>query len=121
MTKKPGGPTRRVLLDHLPEMVTISDREGRNVYANPATETVTGRTPEQFAAMHPFATIHPEDLPRCQEALAELLRGPGPNLEMEHRIKRKDGTWRWVEVTFANLFDDPEVGGLLATWWARRR
>ena len=49
-------------------MVTISDREGRIVYANPATERVSGYTPEEFLALDPFERMHPEDRPRCEEA-----------------------------------------------------
>jgi len=103
------------LLDNIPEMVTISDRLGRITYANPATERVSGYTPEEFASLHPTKRIHPDDLSRCEEAFGELLHTPGLSLELEHRAKHKDGTWRWVEVTLQSLFDDPEVGGLLAT------
>lgn len=103
----------RALLDHVPEMVTISDREGKIVYANPATERVSGYTPEEFASLDPFEQMHPEDRPRCEEAFRELLRTPGLSLQIEHRVRHKDGTWHWVEVTFASLFENQEVGGLL--------
>ena len=46
MTLKTGGSPRLALLDHVPEMVTVSDRRGAIVYANPATERVSGYTPE---------------------------------------------------------------------------
>jgi PAS domain S-box-containing protein len=101
----------RALLDEVSDMVTVSDRGGRIVYANPATEKVTGWTPEEFAATHPFETIHPEDRPRCEEAFERLAGEPGLGLEIEHRFRHKDGTWRWAEGTFRNLFEDPEVGG----------
>jgi PAS domain S-box-containing protein len=110
-----GVATGRALLDHVPEMVTISDREGKIVYANPATERVSGYTSEEFASLDPFEQMHPEDRPRCEEAFRELLRTPGLSLQIEHRVRHKDGTWHWVEVTFASLFEDPEVGRLLAT------
>jgi PAS domain S-box-containing protein len=109
------GKKDRILLDHVPEMVTISDPEGRIIYANPATEPVSGYSPEEFVGLDPFETIHPEDRPRCAEAFEALLRTRGLILELEHRIRHKDGKWRWVEGTFVSLFDDPEVGGLLAT------
>ena len=115
MAVKTGGSARLALLDHVPEMVTVSDREGGIVYANPATERVSGYTPEEFVALDPFERMHAEDRPRCEEAFAELLRTPGLILELEHRVRHRDGTWRWVKGTFASLFDDPEVGGLLAT------
>src|SRR3712207_6706668 len=103
------------LLAHVPEMVTISDREGAIVYANPATERVSGYAPEEFVALDPFSRMHPEDRPRCDEAFEELAKAPGLSIGLEHRVRHKDGSWRWVEGTFTSLFDDPEVGGLLAT------
>ena len=114
----PTGPFRgshRALLAEVSDMVTVSDREGRILYATPATESVTGHTPEQFAAMRPFETIHPEDRPRCEEAFERLAGEPGLSLEIEHRFRHKDGSWRWVEGTFRSLFEEPEVGGLVAT------
>ncbi len=96
-------------------MVTISAPDGEIVYANPATERITGFSPEEFAALDPFGLIHPEDRPRCEEAFARLRNTPGLSLELEHRFRHKDGSWRWVEGTFEGLFDDPEVGGIVAT------
>ena len=115
MAGKTGGSPGRALLDHVPEMVTISDREGRIVYANPATGHISGFAPEEFVALDPFERMHPEDRPRCEEAFEELLGTPGLSVDLEHRVRHKDGTWRWVEGTFTSLFDDPDVGGLLAT------
>lgn len=40
----------RALLTDVADMVTISDRDGRIVYANPATEKISGYTPEEFVA-----------------------------------------------------------------------
>ena len=115
MAGETGGSPGRALLDHVPVMVTISDREGRIVYANPATGHISGFAPEEFVALDPFERMHPEDRPRCEEAFEELLSTPGLRVDMEHRVRHKDGTWRWVEGTFTSLFDDPDVGGLLAT------
>src|SRR5215207_7335684 len=91
-----GGPSGRGLLDHVPEMINISDREGGIVYANRATERVSGYAPEEFVSLDPFDLMHPEDRPRCEEAFEELLRTPGLSLKLEHRVRHRDGTWRWV-------------------------
>jgi PAS domain S-box-containing protein len=115
MTEKPEGTSRHALLDRVPEMVTVSDRRGRIVYANPATERVSGFAPEEFVRLDPFSRMHPEDRPRCERAFERLLNTQGLDLELEHRVRHKDGSWRWVEVTLASLFEDPDVGGLLAT------
>jgi PAS domain S-box-containing protein len=105
----------RALLGNVADMVTISDREGRILYASPAPRNVSGYTPKEFIQRHPFDSIHPDDRPRCEEALARLASSPGLSLQLEYRVRHKDGTWRWVEGTFTSLFDDPDVGGLVAT------
>jgi len=105
----------RALLDGVSDMVTVSDRYGRIVYANFATERVSGYTPEEFVSLDPFDSMHPEDRSRWKEAFERLASTPGLSLDLEHRVRHKDGTWRWVEGTFRSLFDDPEVGGLVAT------
>jgi PAS domain S-box-containing protein len=116
MVGRRGGPPAGLnLLAHVTEMVTISDRRGAIVYANPATERVSGYAPEEFMTLDPFERMHPEDRPRCEEAFEELANAPGLSIGLEHRVRHKDGSWRWVEGTFTSLFDDPEVSGLLAT------
>src|SRR5215212_12006853 len=91
------GGSYRALLDRVSDMVTISDREGRIVYANPATERVSGYSPEEFVARNPFDSIHPEDRPRCEEAFGRLRNTPGLSLDLEHRFRHKDGSWRWAQ------------------------
>lgn len=56
-----GGSERRyrALLAKVADMVTISDRDGRIIYTSPATERVSGYTPEEFVARNPFDSIHP--------------------------------------------------------------
>src|SRR5688500_20318722 len=116
MVGRKGGPLAgRNLLAHLPEMVTISDREGRIVYANPATERVSGYTPEEFLARDPFERMHPEDRPRCEEAVEELANTPGLSLRLERRVGHKGGTWHWVAGPFARLCDHRDERGVLAT------
>ena len=82
------------LLPNVAGMVTISDREGRIIYASPATKQVSGYTPAEFIARNPFDSVHPEDRPRCEGALVRLVSSPGLSLELEHRMRQKDGTWR---------------------------
>jgi PAS domain-containing protein len=76
MAGRVGGSSWLALLAHIPEMVTISDQNGRIVYANPATERVSGFTPEEFVEIDPFDQMHPDDRPRCEEAFEELSWAP---------------------------------------------
>jgi diguanylate cyclase (GGDEF)-like protein/PAS domain S-box-containing protein len=39
--------------------------------------------------------VHPDDLPRLQAKMAAHLEGASPHFEDEHRMRHKDGSYRW--------------------------
>lgn len=39
--------------------------------------------------------VHPDDMPRVQDALVKHFDGTTPGYECVNRLRRKDGTWRW--------------------------
>jgi diguanylate cyclase (GGDEF)-like protein/PAS domain S-box-containing protein len=39
---------------------------------------------------------HPEDLPACDAAIADVLAGRRTRFRGQHRLQARDGTWRWV-------------------------
>ena len=41
--------------------------------------------------------VHPEDLPRLEQALDDTLQGLRPLYECEYRMRRRDGYWFWVQ------------------------
>ncbi len=97
-------------------MVTITGRDGRIVYASPATESVSGYTPEEFMDRDPFFRLDPPRRPPpVRGGVRETRENPGLSLDLEHRVRYENGEWHWVEGTFSSLFDDPDVGGLVAT------
>jgi PAS domain S-box-containing protein len=40
--------------------------------------------------------VHPEDKPRVLKALADYLEGRTESYEAEHRLRAKDGKWKWI-------------------------
>ncbi len=40
--------------------------------------------------------VHPDDLPKIRQKLAEYRMHPWPDFEEEFRIQHKDGSWRWM-------------------------
>ena len=84
----------------LPDILYIYDLTERcNVYVNREVGSLLGYTPAEIQAMGPrlFAClVHPDDLERVI-AQAENLLGlaDGETAEIEYRMQRKDGEWRW--------------------------
>jgi PAS domain S-box-containing protein len=40
--------------------------------------------------------VHPDDLPKVRQRIAEYLKRPWPDFEEEFRIRHKDCSWRWM-------------------------
>ena len=77
--------------------VRIENGRAAETTQSPACGTVTGYTPEEFAA-DPFLwfrMVAPEDRELVQERVQQILAG-GDIPPLEHRILRKDGAVRWV-------------------------
>lgn len=53
-----------------------------------------------------FSLVVPEDLRRLRTALNEHRRGQTPHLEVEHRVRTKQGRIRWVLTRGAAVCDD---------------
>jgi PAS domain S-box-containing protein len=88
----------RLLLMNIPDVVWTTDQEGKTVCISDNVTQVYGFTPEEICGgdSHLWLDrIHPEDLPRVQEAY-ESLFSSGERYDVEYRIQRKDGRWIWL-------------------------
>ncbi len=43
--------------------------------------------------------VHPDDLPHCQAAIERHFAGETAGYRSEHRLRHKDGGWRWILAT----------------------
>ena len=70
----------------------------RTTFYSPAISKITGRPAETYEssldAWHEI--VHEDDRENLQRAQRELLTGQRPGFELEYRIRRADGTLRWV-------------------------
>jgi diguanylate cyclase (GGDEF)-like protein/PAS domain S-box-containing protein len=74
------------------------DLRANTIYFSPRWKTMLGceeeemgNSPEEW-----FERIHREDLDRFHAAIAAHLAGEALHFENEHRMKHKDGTYRWM-------------------------
>jgi len=104
------------LLDSLPQIVFLVDREGRWQYLNAAWERLTGYAPSD-ALGRPFADfLHEEDLEKSLQLLASLVAGDEESIRTEVRFIGPQQEPRWVDVAArANLDDEGVVVGVSGT------
>jgi PAS domain S-box-containing protein len=102
----------RQMADAVPQIVWITDAEGRTEFFNKQWADYTGvpyqpSTAAQVAADH----VHPEDGPATIAAFDEARRNKAA-FHIEHRIRSKSGEYRWFLVR-GEPHCDPESGEII--------
>ena len=103
----------RALVQHSMDMVSIYDSKARFSFASPSYETVLGYSPEELLGTKPVELSHPDELARVSDLFARQIQLAGVPEPIEHRVRHKDGSWRYVESIAVDLSHDPAVGGIL--------
>ncbi len=74
------------------------DLERNEIYLSPRWKEMLGFGESELSTSpHEwFERVHPEDLPKLQEALGHHPAGSGSHFECEHRMRHRDGSYRWM-------------------------
>src|SRR5262249_26220177 len=68
----------------------------------------TGRSMDLGMGNGWIECVHPEDRERCLQCFAEAIKGPN-EFKLEHRLRRRDGEWRWVLCHIVPLGATPDT------------
>ncbi|HKK40085.1 MAG TPA: PAS domain-containing protein, partial [Cryomorphaceae bacterium] len=99
----------RLIADITPEMIWVTDAEGKVEFLNRQWYNFSGTEPGQKTASEVAEkSIHPEDAPKVMEAFANAIK-TGKQFAISQRNRRADGKYR----RFLNRgvpYHDPETG-----------
>ncbi|MBS3941253.1 MAG: diguanylate cyclase [Actinobacteria bacterium] len=99
----------RQLVDTLPQIVWITEPDGRHVHFNRNWLEFTGLSLEESRGDGWNFAFHPDDRGLAMVLWAEATR-TGQPYEIEYRLRRADGSYRWMLGRAAPLHDaDGEV------------
>ena len=103
----------RELLDRIPGFIAVADAEGRHQYASKRTLAYTRNTVEQISGLGFVKSVHPDE----QESIKSLwLRcvARGEAMDVEHRMRRFDGVYRWFHTRVEPFRDER---GQIVRWY----
>lgn len=106
----------RQLADAMPQIVWVTDAEGKNEYRNERWFEYTGLKPNSQGANEDelAKVIHPDDMPLMNAAWAEAARNGRP-FQMEFRLRRLNAeTYRWFLARSVPIRDD---SGNILRWF----
>ncbi|GGE53738.1 hypothetical protein GCM10007276_33490 [Agaricicola taiwanensis] len=105
----------RLMADAVPQIVWVTDFQGKVQFFNQQWFDYTGSSPDQTATPEVFSSyIHPDDIEATRSAF-DVARWTGGIYRTEHRLRGADGTYRWFLVR-AQPYRDP-VTGVISQWF----
>src|SRR5271166_5041528 len=107
----------RELVDVIPQQVFVFDAGWSPLFANRRELEYTGLTVQEMQTKEAVARVfHPEDLKKLEVARLRALSHGAP-IEIEARIRGKDGGYRWFLVRDNPLRDEQ---GRILRWYGTR-
>jgi formate hydrogenlyase transcriptional activator len=103
----------RQVIDTIPTLVWCDLADGPNEFLNKRWHEYTGLSPEESHGWGWQAAFHSDDLPPLMEKWRELLVSGEPG-EIEARLRRHDGVYRWFLIRVEPFRDE---SGKLVRWY----
>jgi len=100
------------VIDSLPALVWVTDAHGRGSLANRSWRQYTGLESTQAGDYGWQAALHPDDVGAFLEAWS-AIRQSGAATEIDARLRRFDGEYRWFEFRASRL---PQGVGVSEHW-----
>jgi diguanylate cyclase (GGDEF)-like protein/PAS domain S-box-containing protein len=85
-----------IVLENVQDLISLVDLEGRYVYVSRSHEQVLGYAPEELIGRSGLVLIHPDDIQRMEEALAQSTSQDAA-LVSEVRMRHRKGQWVILE------------------------
>jgi formate hydrogenlyase transcriptional activator len=109
----------RQIVDLVPQQVAVFGPGGERLYGSRVTLDFLGLSLEEWLQI-PVGTfsasrfIHPDDRERVAHGYSDSIRSGGSAFELEMRVRRADGSFRWLLTRFNPLHDD---NGQVKRWY----
>ncbi|GAA3212877.1 hypothetical protein GCM10010532_038310 [Dactylosporangium siamense] len=103
----------RSLVQNASDLITVTDAEGILTYVSPGATRLLGLPAEQWPGRAAADMIYVDDAGEVFAAYERVISEPGVPVVFQARLAHVDGSWRWAEITMANLLHDPGVAGIV--------
>ena len=104
---------QRALMEALPQLLWSNRADGHCDYLSPQWTAYTGVEASRHFGLGWLEAVHPDDRDSATEAWSQAVNQALP-YDIEVRIRRHDGAWRWFSMRATALRDDK---GAITRWF----
>ncbi len=106
----------RALIENGLDNISLLKIDGTLIWESPATSRMLDYAPDEFIGHDIFDLMHPEDMDWTRDMYIKLLHEPGSHQRGTFRLRRSDGTWRWVDAIVTNMLNEPSVNAIVVNY-----
>jgi PAS domain S-box-containing protein len=106
----------RTLIEKSTDAIQLVNPSGTILYTSESIKNVLGYKPEELQGLGIASFVHPDDLQYFSRELEQLSRENGKQITLQYQVLHKDGSWAWLETTFVNHLDTPNITALVGTF-----
>jgi PAS domain S-box-containing protein len=103
----------RLIVDSIPGLIAVMTPEGEKEFDNNQALEYFGKTLEELKGWATSEAVHPDDLPQTVAAWRHSVETGDP-YDVEHRLRRADGAYRWFHARGLPLRD---AKGRIVRWY----
>lgn len=98
----------QLIADQAPDAISVHELDGRYRWASPMFAHLLGLEPDSLVGRDAYELFHPQDLLAIRDSHGVVLE-QGDLAAVQYRIRRSDGTYRWVETTSRLVPEDQVI------------
>jgi len=101
------------LTEHARDIITVASADGKLQYVSGGVRNSLGYISEERDSNDLFEGVHPDDFEDLRAKYRQLVNGEIKEYSREFRVRHKDGSYRWLESSYASALDNPLIGGVV--------
>lgn len=106
----------KALIENAPDGILLMGVNRMAIYESPSTKRIMGYDPSQRYELNLALLTHPDDAPALTKLVDEVIQTKGRIATTQYRIKHRNGSWRWLESTFTNQLDNPNINAVIVNF-----
>ncbi len=107
----------RSLIENSMDLISVRNENAVITYCSPSTRHILGYEEEELIGTTGFHLIHPNDKKTAEDDWDYMMSHPNEVIQIEQRVKRKDGVWIFVEAKAINLLHIEGVNGVVSNFY----
>ncbi len=104
------------LIENSANAISLVNKRGLVVYSSPSTKKILGYDPQEILGVPGRKFVHPHDLRIILPKLSAIALKEGASKTVEARVKRKDNSYMWAEITVTNMLGNKNVRAVILSY-----